>query len=83
MTKIVRLHAFGGPENLKIDEAASLKPGAGEALLRIEAAGINRDHYTFMSGHQFSGHVTNFKIGELAAIGCIVDSCQERSEERR
>jgi NADPH:quinone reductase-like Zn-dependent oxidoreductase len=56
MTRIVRLHAFGGPENLKIDELESPQPGAGEALLRIEAAGINRDHYTFMSGHQFSGH---------------------------
>jgi len=55
MTKIVRLHAFGGPENLKIDELVSPQPGAGEALLRIEAAGINRDHNTFMSGHQFSG----------------------------
>jgi len=56
MAKIVRLHAFGGPENLKIDEVQLPQPGAGEALLRIEAAGINRDHYTFMSGHQFSGH---------------------------
>lgn len=56
MTRIVRLHAFGGPENLRIDELVSPQPGTGEALLRIEAAGINRDHYTFMSGHQFSGH---------------------------
>lgn len=56
MAKIVRLHGFGGPENLKIDEVASIQPQAGEALLHIEAASINRDHYTFMSGHQFSGH---------------------------
>lgn len=56
MTKIVRLHAFGGPENLRIDEIESRQPDFGEVLLRIEAAGINRDHYTFMSGFQFSGH---------------------------
>lgn len=56
MTKIVRLHAFGGPENLQIDDVASTLPGIGEVSLRIEAAGINRDHYTFMNGHQFSGH---------------------------
>ena len=56
MAKIVRLHAFGGLENLRIDDVAPVQPGPGEVRLRVEAAGINRDHYTFMSGHQFSGH---------------------------
>src|SRR6185312_11953156 len=55
MPRIVRLHAFGGPENLKIDNLPSPKPGAGEVRLSMEAVGINRDHYTFMGGHQFKG----------------------------
>jgi NADPH:quinone reductase-like Zn-dependent oxidoreductase len=54
--KVVCLHAFGGPENLKLDTVTTVHPGPGEALLRVEAAGINRDHFTFMSGQQFSGH---------------------------
>lgn len=40
--------------------------------------------YPIVPGHEIVGkvtrvgeQVTNFKIGELAAIGCIVDSCQE------
>jgi len=56
VAKIVRLHAFGGPENLRIDDVAPVQPGPGEVRLRVEASGINRDHYTFMSGHQFRGH---------------------------
>jgi NADPH:quinone reductase-like Zn-dependent oxidoreductase len=55
-TKIVRLHSFGGPENLRLDDIVSRPPGPGEVRLHIEAAGINRDHFTFMSGQQFSGH---------------------------
>jgi NADPH:quinone reductase-like Zn-dependent oxidoreductase len=56
MPRIVRLHSFGGPENLRVEEAPSAPPGPGEVRLRVEAAGVNRDHFTFMSGHQFRGH---------------------------
>ena len=56
MARVVRLHGFGGPENLELDELVSRQPGPGEARLRVEAAGVNRDHFTFMSGHQFHGH---------------------------
>jgi NADPH:quinone reductase-like Zn-dependent oxidoreductase len=56
MPRTVRLHAFGGPENLRIESAHSQQPGAGEVRLRVEAASVTRDHFTFMSGHQFSGH---------------------------
>lgn len=40
--------------------------------------------YPIVPGHEMVGrvtsvgsHVTKFKVGQLAAIGCIVDSCQE------
>ena len=56
MPRIVRFYTFGGPENLKIEEASSQQPGPGEVRLRVEAAGVNRDQYTFMSGQHFSGH---------------------------
>jgi NADPH:quinone reductase-like Zn-dependent oxidoreductase len=56
MSKVIRLHAFGGPENLRIEDLPSRHPAAGEVRLRVEAAGINRDHFTFMSGQQFKGH---------------------------
>ena len=39
--KAIRVHEFGGPEVLKLEEVATPKPSAGEALVRIHAAGIN------------------------------------------
>jgi NADPH:quinone reductase-like Zn-dependent oxidoreductase len=56
MPRIVRLYAFGGPENLRIEDAPSQQPGPGEARLRVEAAGVNRDQFTFMGGQQYRGH---------------------------
>ena len=37
----VRVHAPGGPEALQRDEIPVPVPGAGEALVRVEAAGVN------------------------------------------
>jgi NADPH:quinone reductase len=39
--KAIRVHQFGGPEVLKLEEVATPKPSAGEVLVRIHAAGVN------------------------------------------
>src|SRR5438876_9501585 len=39
--KAIRVHEFGGPEVLKLEEVTTPKPSAGEMLVRIHAAGIN------------------------------------------
>jgi NADPH:quinone reductase-like Zn-dependent oxidoreductase len=39
--KAVRVHQYGGPEVLKYEEAPRPKPGPGEVLVRILAAGVN------------------------------------------
>ncbi|MGE5231465.1 MAG: quinone oxidoreductase family protein [Deltaproteobacteria bacterium] len=39
--KAIRIHAQGGPEVLRHEEVAVPAPGPGEALVRIEAAGVN------------------------------------------
>jgi NADPH2:quinone reductase len=39
--KAVRVHEFGGPEVLKLEEVPTPKPSAGEVLVRIHAAGVN------------------------------------------
>jgi hypothetical protein len=46
--KAIRVHEFGGPEVLKLEEAATPKPSAGEVLVRIHAAGVpsaSREHW--------------------------------------
>ena len=39
--KAVRVHQFGGPEVLKLEEVPDLRPGAGEILVEVKAAGVN------------------------------------------
>lgn len=39
--KAIRVHEFGGPEVLKLEEVPTPKPGAGQVLVRIHAAGVN------------------------------------------
>ncbi len=39
--KAIRIHGHGGPEALRYEEAPTPKPGAGQALIRIEAIGVN------------------------------------------
>ena len=39
--KLVRVHAHGGAEVLQVEEAEVPHAGPGQALLRIEAVGVN------------------------------------------
>src|SRR5712691_6888800 len=39
--KAVRIHAPGGPEVLKYDDVPEPKPKAGEAVVKVDAAGLN------------------------------------------
>ena len=39
--RAIRIHEFGGPEAMRLEELPTPKPGEGQALVRIEAAGLN------------------------------------------
>src|SRR5437764_3586130 len=39
--RAIRVHEYGGPAVLKLEEIPDPKPGAGEVLVRIRAAGVN------------------------------------------
>jgi len=39
--KAIRVHKYGGPEVLQLDEMADPKPGPGQVLVRVRAAGVN------------------------------------------
>jgi NADPH2:quinone reductase len=39
--KAILVHEFGGPEVLKVEEVPTPRPGAGQVLVRVHAAGVN------------------------------------------
>ena len=39
--KAIRVHEYGGPAVLKLEEIPDPKPGPGELLVRVKAAGVN------------------------------------------
>ncbi|HEV8306823.1 MAG TPA: alcohol dehydrogenase catalytic domain-containing protein, partial [Methylomirabilota bacterium] len=48
--RAIRVPQYGGPEAMKLEELPTPKPAAGQALVRIEAAGVN-----FIDVYQRSG----------------------------
>jgi NADPH2:quinone reductase len=39
--KAIRVHEYGGPEVLKLEDAPDLQPGPGQVLVRVKAIGVN------------------------------------------
>lgn len=39
--KAIRVHEFGGPEVMKLEDGPDLQPGAGQVVVRVHAAGVN------------------------------------------
>ena len=39
--RAIRVHQYGGPEAMRLEDLPTPAPGAGQVLVRIEAAGVN------------------------------------------
>ena len=50
--KAVRLHAFGGPEMLRYEDAPKPEPKPGEVLVRVQAAGLNPPDWYLRDGYR-------------------------------
>ena len=77
--KAIRVHQYGEPENLAMENLPVPKPGKGEALVKLEAIGVNfidvyqrrglyRSPLPFTPGNEGSGVVaeTGPGVGEVA-----------------
>lgn len=78
MSKAVRFHKIGGPENLVLETLPSGRPAEGEARLRVAAVGLNRAEALFMRGQYFEQPTLPSRIGYEAAgvveeVGAGVD----------
>jgi NADPH2:quinone reductase len=64
--KAIRIHSLGGPEVLSYEEAPDPQPGPGQALVRVEAAGLNFIDVYFRTG-LYKGPALPFVPGQEAA----------------
>ena len=75
----IRVHRFGGPEVLRVEDLPIPEPGAGEALIKVEAAGINFVDVYHRDG-RYPGHLP-LTLGREAAgtverVGAGVTTCR-------
>jgi hypothetical protein len=67
MTRSVRIHEFGDAEVLRIEDAVTGEPAAGEIRLRVHAIGLNRTEVTLRSGRSPAKPALPSSIGFEAA----------------
>lgn len=79
--KAIRVHQFGGPEQLRLEEVADPKPGAGQVVVRLRAAGVNPvEAYVRLGGYgrnpQLPYTPGSDGGGEVLAVGAEVTKCK-------
>jgi NADPH:quinone reductase len=73
--KAVRIHAPGGPEAMKLDDVPQPEPKAGEALVKVDAAGLNYIDVYFRSGQYKANLPLTLGMeagGTVTAVGASV-----------
>src|SRR4051812_6456213 len=75
MARTVRFHELGGPEVLRLEDLEPGEPGPGEALIRVDAIGLNRAEALFRSGRYIQraenlpARLGNEAAGAVEAVG--------------
>jgi NADPH2:quinone reductase len=64
--KAIRVHGYGGPDALRCDDVPTPTPGAGEALVKIAAAGVNFIDVQHREG-RYKGTTLPFTVGSEGA----------------
>jgi NADPH:quinone reductase-like Zn-dependent oxidoreductase len=67
MTRVVRFHAIGGPEVLRIEDIDVSPPGADEVRIRVEVLGLNRAEAMFRRGQYIISPKFPERLGYEAA----------------
>ena len=87
--KAIRIHTYGGPEVMRLEELPTPVPGQGEALLRIHAASVNfldvqkrrgdlvgQAFYQRWGGEELPAILGSQGVGVVEALGPGVDKFQ-------
>ncbi len=78
-SRVIRFHETGGPEVLRIEQETPPAPGPGEAVLQIEAIGLNRAEAAFRAGQYleqpaFPARLGYEASGTVTAVGAEVET---------
>jgi NADPH:quinone reductase-like Zn-dependent oxidoreductase len=66
--KAVRIHSFGGPEVLQLEEVQIPKPQPDEVLVRVHAVGINPVDWKIREGHMGMGPLPQFIGSDFSGV---------------
>jgi NADPH:quinone reductase-like Zn-dependent oxidoreductase len=74
MSKVVRFHAFGGPEVLQVEEEPLRVPQAGEVRIKVQTLGLNRAEVMYRTNvyteqAQFPSRIGYEAAGVIDALG--------------
>jgi NADPH:quinone reductase-like Zn-dependent oxidoreductase len=74
MTRAIRFHAIGGPEQLRIEDIEIGAPGPGHVRIRVEAVGLNRAEAMYRAGNyptkpQLPSLIGYEGVGTITALG--------------
>jgi len=75
--KAIRIHTPGGPEALRLDDVPEPSPAAGQAVVKLEAAGLNYIDVYFRTGLYKAPLPLTIGMeggGTVAAVGAGVDA---------
>lgn len=78
--RVVRVHAIGGPDVLRIDRMPALPPGPGEVGIQVHAIGLNRADVmfrrnTYIEKPALPSRLGFEAVGTVTALGAGVDGC--------
>lgn len=81
--KAIMIEAFGGPEQLRLQNLADPEPRPTDLLVRVAAAGVNRADIGFRKGHYGRANFGDSDLiglemaGEVVAVGAEVDGYRQ------
>lgn len=71
--QVVRIHSFGGPEVLALEDLPKPRPGSDEILLRVNAASVNPVDFKIRNGGYLSADKLPLVLGR--DLSGVVEQC--------
>ena len=72
--KAIRVHEFGGPEVMKLEEVPDLTAGPGQVVVDVKAVGVNPVESYIRTGTYATKPALPYTPGNDAAGGCTAAS---------